>query len=277
METTISPALPSAEESPVAAAVAGPSFEGDVIDANGTQLYYETGGAGEPLLLLHHFGGCSQVWEPHRDAFAAQYRLIIVDLPGHGRSSNAKTFTHRQAATDLWALLDAIGVKRTRAIGLSSGAMTLLHMATQQPARMKAMVLVGATTHFPSEARAIFARSAPDKVSSTEFDEWNRCSSRGEQQTRDLFTQFSSYKDNYDDMNFTEQDLSTISARSLIVHGDHDDFFPVSIPFQVYRAIPSAELWIVPGGDHIPVFGRRAPAFQAEVLRFLSKARRGVP
>jgi pimeloyl-ACP methyl ester carboxylesterase len=54
----------------------------------------------------------------------------------------------------------------------------------------------------------------------------------------------------YDDMNFTAPCLSTIQARTLIVHGDRETLFPVEIPVNLYRAIPDAALWIIPGGDH---------------------------
>ena len=56
------------------------------------------------------------------------------------------------------------------------------------------------------------------------------------------------------DMNFTGPYLSTITARTLIVHGDRDDFFPVEIPLQMYRSIPSAALWIIPNGTHVPIY-----------------------
>ena len=59
--------------------------------------------------------------------------------------------------------------------------------------------------------------------------------------------------DNYDDMKFSATDLSTIQARTLVVHGDRDRFFPVEIAVDIYRSIPDAALWIVPRGDHVPI------------------------
>jgi pimeloyl-ACP methyl ester carboxylesterase len=72
-----------------------------------------------------------------------------------------------------------------------------------------------------------------------------------------------------DDMNFTEPFLATITARTLIVHGDRDEFFPIAIPVQMYSAIPRSYPWIVPNGGHIPVFGKRASIFQDKALAFL--------
>jgi pimeloyl-ACP methyl ester carboxylesterase len=76
-------------------------------------------------------------------------------------------------------------------------------------------------------------------------------------------------KDSYDDMNFTEPYLSTITARTLVFYGDRDELFPVDIAVGTYRAIPRAALWIIPNGGHIPIFGAMASAFQDQALAFL--------
>ena len=236
------------------------------------QLYYQSVGQGPPLLLLHYFGGCAQNWEPHVARLAQQYRLIIPDLRGHGRSTNpAGQFTHRQAALDLFALLDELGVERIKTMGMSSGGMTLLHMATQQPERIEAMVLIGTTSYFPEQARAIMQQAVPDGMSVTEWEEWDACSSRGDEQTRELIRQFHQMKDSYDDMNFTSPYLSTITARTLIVHGDRDEFFPVNIPVAMYAAVPEASLWIVPNGGHLPIFGNHSIEFGDKALDFLGR------
>jgi pimeloyl-ACP methyl ester carboxylesterase len=244
--------------------------QGRVLTVNGQQIYYEEEGEGSPLLLLHFFGACGQVWQPHRTALAQDRRLIIPDLRGHGRSSNPTgRFTHRDSAHDLFILLDSLGVDQFEAIGMSSGGMTLIHMDTQQPRRVRSMVLVGATTHFPGQAREIMERAVPDSMSAAEFQQWAQCSSRGDVQTREVIAQFNQMRHSYDDMTFTEPYLGTITARTLIVHGDRDEFFPVSIPIAMYASIPESSLWIVPNGGHIPIFGAWAQAFREETMRFL--------
>jgi pimeloyl-ACP methyl ester carboxylesterase len=51
-------------------------------------------------------------------------------------------------------------------------------------------------------------------------------------------------------MNFTPPYLSTITARTMIIHGDRDPFFPISIPLEMYHSIPNSALWIVPNTGH---------------------------
>ncbi len=107
-------------------------------------------------------------------------------------------------------------------------------------------------------------------MAATELKEWGACSPRGDVQTRELIEQFRRMKDSYDDMNFTAPYLSTITVQTLIVHGDHDEFSPASIPVQMYAAIPEPYLWIIPNGGHIPIFDEEAEVFRDRALAFLS-------
>ena len=182
----------------------------------------------------------------------------------------SNVFTMRQSAEDIRALLDKLGLKGVRAMGISAGAMTLLHLATKYPDRLDAMVLIGGTTYFPEQARQVLesAAAAPPRKEEMEF--LSRCASRGEPQVRDLMGQFIAFKDSHEDMNLTPPYLGTIKARTLIVHGDRDEFFPVEIPVEIYRSIPKSQLWIVPNGDHVPIYGPRTAEFLRIVRSFLT-------
>src|SRR5713226_7411724 len=125
------------------------SSTGRIAAVNDIEMYYEIRGEGEPLVLLHGGGGAGVNWQLIFKEPPDGYRLIIPDLRGHGRSTNpSEEFTFRQCALDVFALLDHLGIHRFNAIGLSLGAKTLLHVATQQPDRVVAMVLVSATPYF---------------------------------------------------------------------------------------------------------------------------------
>src|ERR1019366_10540817 len=107
-------------------------------------------------------------------------------------------------------------------------------------------VLISATSHFPDQARAIVRESSFDRMPQQVREMYRVCAKRGDTQIRELIAQFNALHENYDDMNFTAQDLSAITARTLVVHGDRDRFFPVEIPVNIYRSIPDAALWIIP-------------------------------
>lgn len=246
---------------------------GSIARVNGIDMHYREYGTGEPLFLLHPFAACGAVWEPFIPELARRYRVIVPDLRGHGWSTNpANEFTHRQSAEDIRALMDRLSIRRARAIGISSGGMTLLHLATHYPERVEKMVVIGATTYFPEQARKILRESTVETMTPQDRARFGQCASRGEAQVNAIVGQFHRFKDSYDDMSFTPPSLSRITAPTLIIHGDRDDFFPVHIPVEMYRSIKGSELWIVPRGDHVPIFGRRAPEFLRVVTEFLARA-----
>lgn len=245
---------------------------GHTVQINDIEIYYEEYGTGEPLVLLHGFGGCSQNWHPFTAELSESHRLIAVDMRGHGYSTNpGSTFTHREAASDVILLLDKLGIDRFSAMGMSSGGMALLHVATSQPGRIDAMVLISATSHFPDQARAIMRGASFDRMPAQVREMYRECAKRGDAQARALVAQFNALHRNDDDVSFTNQTLSTITARTLVVHGDRDRFFPVEISVSIYRSLPNSALWIIPGGDHVPIFDPAVP-FTSTALRFISGA-----
>src|SRR3954466_6384679 len=93
---------------------------GHVVQINDFEMYYEEYGVGKPLVLLHGFGGCGQNWHPFAAELSERHRLIVVDLRGHGHSTNPENrFTHRQAASDVFLLLERLGVEHFSAMGMS--------------------------------------------------------------------------------------------------------------------------------------------------------------
>lgn len=196
-----------------------------------------------------------------------------MELRGHGSSGEFDgPFLFEDSAGDLLALLDHLDLRTVKAMGISAGGMTLLHAAVRQPDRIEAMALIGAAHHFPEQARRIM-RGTPENVPPPVLAFFNACATRGQAQVDGLLQRFNAFKDNVDDIGLSSKELATIKARTLIVHGDRDDFFPVPIPVEMHASIPDAQLWIVPGGGHVPIFDPNAHAFEDIVLRFPGTAR----
>ncbi len=221
------------------------------IDSDGAEIHFRVHGSGPPLLLVHGFFSTGELWSPFVDDLASTYRVIIPDMRGHGRSSNpSDSFLHEQSAKDMLAVLDSLNVGEIQAVGHSSGAMTLIHAAIKEPDRFKSLVLLGGTTHFPETARAIQRGITLEGFPPEILANLRRWHPGGDEQIRRLVTQINQMSIGYRDMNFTAPLLGTISAETLIVHGDRDEHFPVEIALQMYRAIPNAYLWVVPNGNH---------------------------
>lgn len=242
-----------------------------VLQVNGVDLHYEAVGEGEPLLWLHGFMGAGPDWKYIFDAGPpAGYRLIAPDLRGHGASTNPSgEFSFRQAARDVWAVLDHLQIERVKAIGLSGGGIALLHLATTAPARVSSMVLVSSPPYFPDQTREIQRRFSAAMMSPLDMELMRQRHKHGEPQIEQLFACARAMADTDDDVNFTTQSLATITAETLIVFGDRDPLYPVSIAVELHAGIPRSYLWVVPNGGHGPVFGEFAAAFSKTALSFL--------
>jgi pimeloyl-ACP methyl ester carboxylesterase len=244
-------------------------------DVNGCQLWYDDRGDGEPLLLVHGFMGVGANWQYVFPTDPQGFRVIAPDMRGHGRSTNPSgTFTFRQGALDLLALLDHLRVDRFKAIGLSGGGITLLHMATLQRSRVQAMVLVSAPPYFPPEAKAIQRRYSEAMIPDNQRAAIRAFHPRGEAQIQALVEQTRQMAVNDEDVGFTPAVLETIAAHTLIVFGDRENFgdelmYPVSLAFELHAGIPRSFLWIVPNGGHGPIFGAHAAAFAGTAIAFL--------
>jgi pimeloyl-ACP methyl ester carboxylesterase len=203
------------------------------------------------------------------------YRLIVPDLRGHGQSTTpAGTFTFKACAEDVRALMDHLAIERVKAIGLSLGAKTLLHLATAFAPRVEAMVLVSATPRFPEPLRAAarqFTPTAFEQLTDAERAKLRARHVHGDQQIADLYEMTQSFATSYDDMAFTAARLGAIAARTLIVHGDRDPLYHVELAVELFRGIPQSALWIVPNAGHDPIFGGRAELFRSEALAFLGR------
>lgn len=223
-------------------------------DVNGVRLFYRESGDGEPLLLLHGFTGNGDNWSHVFASPLTDYRTIAPDLRGHGQSTNPSgEFRFADIARDMFALLDHLGIDRVKAIGMSAGANTLLHMATQQPQRVAAMIHVSGTPRFPDHARLIMRAATEETMPNAELRRYARA-----------------LADDYEDMNFTAASLAAITARTLIVHGDRDPLYPVDLAVELLRGIPNAYLWVIPNGGHGPIFGEQAAPFVATATAFLT-------
>jgi pimeloyl-ACP methyl ester carboxylesterase len=237
------------------------------VDVHGDRIAYRIGGDGPPLLFVHGFTMTGEQWDQFLDALGARHTVIIPDLPAHGRSNDISgEFRYSDMATRLFSLLDTLGIDSISAIGQSAGASILVHMAVQQPLRMKAIVLVAGSHRLVAAGREMLGGLHLEDLPKTYHDYYRRYHPGGESQTRSLFVRLRALADNYDDFDFSPERLATIRAKTLLVWGDRDFAYPVEIALEMYRAIPNASLWVIPDQGHTPVWTWLGGSKEAEAI-----------
>ncbi len=108
---------------------------------NGTRLYYEVAGEGQPLVLVHGFSLDTRMWDAQFELLAQHYRVIRYDLRGFGKSAlpSSASYAHHQ---DLKALLDHLGIAQAYLLGLSLGGAITLEFTLAYPELTHALILV---------------------------------------------------------------------------------------------------------------------------------------
>lgn len=237
-------------------------------------VHYRTAGEGPPLLLLHGFLWSGATWERFAEELASRYRLVIPDLPGHGHSTGTPLeWRYPHVATQMFEFLDSLGIERIRGVGCSAGAITLLHMALQQPDRVEAMVLVSGSHRMMSQTREALRSIVHEPP---EFREWNRLNNpRGDRQIQQLLALLRGIPDGFEDIPIDR--LAGLPTPTLLAWGDRDGSEPLQVAMELYGALPNASLWVVPDAGHCPFWkelpgasGDAAAIFPDMVLTFLA-------
>lgn len=115
---------------------------------NAKLINYVECGTGPALLLIHGWGMDHTVWNRCIPVLSKRFRVIAVDLRGHGRSSVGGAATLEEHGNDLRDLLRYLGIMRVGIVGWSLGAQVAISMALQSAPFVCGMVLIGATPQF---------------------------------------------------------------------------------------------------------------------------------
>jgi 3-oxoadipate enol-lactonase len=112
------------------------------VRANDIDVYYETQGSGEPLVLIPYLAIDQACYAFQVADYAKHYTCISVDLRGAGQTSKPDgAYTTELFADDVAAFMQAIGVERAHVTGLSLGAATGMWLAAKHPQKVKTLSL----------------------------------------------------------------------------------------------------------------------------------------
>ncbi|MBO9658240.1 MAG: alpha/beta hydrolase [Chitinophagaceae bacterium] len=215
---------------------------GKFYDIRGFKMYCEIYGTGEPLLIIHGNGGSIDNFIYQIPYFAKHYKVIIADSRAQGKSADTgDTLTYEMMADDYAALLDALKIDSANVIGWSDGGINGILLAQRHPRKVKKLAITGAnlapdTTAVPQEIwdmvrPALAALSAKSAKTPQEKNALKLLRLLCEQP------------------NIDPASLKNIQCPTLVIGGDHD-VIKEEHTFLIYKNIPKAYLWILPGAGH---------------------------
>ncbi|MDQ2750739.1 MAG: alpha/beta hydrolase [Actinomycetota bacterium] len=244
------------------------------VDVNGLHMYYQSYGAGSPLVLLH--GGMLTIelnFAGLIPALATNHQVIGVEAQGHGRTADIhRPITPAALASDVVALLDELGIGRAHVFGHSMGAATAMELAVSHPARVRSIVAASVSVRrdglhedLTDPAKMATSTRMPTQQDFLEFKEaYERLSPHPEQ-----FTEFLARlsESNADTEGWSDEQLAGITAPVLLVLGDRD-FTTVEHGGAMLALIPGSQLAVLPDTTHMQVT-RRPELLLPMLARFL--------
>ena len=240
-------------------------------DRDGNKLYYEDSGAtgnadGGPAIVFSHGAFLDHtIWEPVVERLSPTYRCITWDARGHGMSEANGPFDYWDLATDVTAILDAIGVQSAVLVGMSQGGWLTQRAAIAHPDRVRGVVLTATSMHLLSaEEQAGYSQLAEgwlamgpvgeigDTVLNIQFlptdYDGSRYLGRWRSRPPSAWAQVWSTVLGRDDI---DDRFAEIKCPGLCIQGTGDGIFPVALAEEMSQLLPDSRgLVAIEGAPH---------------------------
>lgn len=235
-----------------------------------------------PLLLLHSIGTTLHVWDGQIPLLARSFRVIRIDLRGHGLTSvTPGPYSIEGLARDALGVLDALGIERAHVGGISLGGVIAQSIAAQAPERVTSLILCDTALALPPASlwtdRAALVRSeGMAAIADAVLVRWVTPGFMDAPETDGLRamllrTSPEGYAGAAEALATADMTASTrtLTMPALILVGDQDPATPVAAAEAIQAAIAGSRLVVLPALSHIPTVEN--PDLVAEVmLDFLS-------
>ena len=225
--------------------------DGAYVEAGGLRTYYEVRGSGQPVVLLHGGMCTAETFDAQAEGLAARHRVYVPERRGHGRTPDVEgPITYENMAEDTIAFMEAAGLESAHLAGWSDGALVALIVALRRPDLVRKLVLIGQYVNldgareegkqlldsftaetFPPMFRQMYAAVSPD----------------GPEHFGVVFAKLLPLWRG--DPGIALDALAEVTAPTLVLAGD-DDVLTIEHAAAVARALPDAQLAIVPGASH---------------------------
>jgi 3-oxoadipate enol-lactonase len=219
------------------------------ITIDGVRLACHVRGAADAptLVLLHGLGAQANTWDTVGAEFARSFRVLAIDLRGHGDSDRPGVYSFELMRDDVLGVLDQLGLDRVSLLGHSMGGTVAYLIAQKEPGRISRLILEDTPPPFPMER---IAGERPDGP--LPFD-WAVVPA--------IYAQL-----NDPDPAWWDR-LTEITAPTLVIAGGPASHIPQDKLEEAAARLPRGTLQVIPAGHE--VHATRPAEFTAAVLRFL--------
>lgn len=232
---------------------------GKVLKLKDADIYYETYGEGEPLLLLHGNSGSIRDFYQQIPELSKYFKVIAVDTRAQGKSTDKtkKDFTYKIFADDMKALVEGLGLKKVNIAGWSDGGTTGLEFAVKYPENLNKLITIGANASvdgIDDELISTFKLS----LKAMQFEN-----------NPDKFNELRLLKLMLKEPNISNKDLNKIQSEVLVIAGERDVIKPAHSEL-ISKQIPNAKLKIYKDSTHMIPF-ENADELNKDIVEFMKK------
>ena len=267
---------------------------------NGIEVEYSITGSpergavrpGKWLVLIHGVGKDLSMWDSILPALSQRYRVLTYDLRGWGKSDKPPgPYSFQLWADDLYALLQALGIKRTALMGWSLGGYIIQQFMGQHADVVDAIVLADTTSYRPPEegerqrqraeqleregAKGMeeVAASQPERWWSEDFRKRNpEVVAKARESLRAMdHMAFAATSRSISQIDFVDT-VKRITSPTLILVGSHDQGTPVSAAEKIKALIPGSQMHVIQGAQHDTI-SEQPERIASLVLEFLGGAK----
>lgn len=246
-------------------------------------MHYMDMGQGDPLVFIHGLGSLKESWK-HQHELAAQYRLIIPDLRGHGEDEGEQAISISGFAEDVLELLDSLDIPKAHFCGLSMGGLVVQEIYRQRPACVETMILSNTFSYTPIFFGHLSLRERMRNLHALTIDEYITLTAE-----RCLFESTATLVEEVKAMFLIRQEPYIASARSaiqsnylpmlpfvkvptLLIGSLYDEVVPLFSIYQTKWFMPQAKLILFDKCGHMPNVERKEK-YNEILLQFLEKSK----